>query len=240
MPQEAQYIPGVGGKLHLVDPMGYQYHLMNDPLVEGGLKTEGTLSYTCVWPSCVAGAFVEGTMVTQWFGNHNHQVTNSQFEGQEGGEAIFIANKFGRPQLLDPLGFHYIKKWKKVGTKEVFDDARVTWRCAQYHESKCKASAVTLNNVVQAWRGFHNHPRDKAKGDKAVFVPDPKNGLRRLVDPNGFLLSKHEESQEKSFWRCSQRHLYKCKAVAHVFPDGTVEFRRLNQHFHPAPSSSDQ
>lgn len=80
---------------------------------------------------------------------------------------IFITSQRGK-QLILYGGYKYAVKRVQAGCTPV----RKTWHCSTHNCRSCKATLITVDNIIVHIRGEHNHGAVEVKKVNTVFEYD--------------------------------------------------------------------
>ena len=208
---ECKFVRGLAGHSLLEDPEGNRYHKSSrNRIYKTGEINKDRIYWRCSYYrfGCKVTAATDGFTLLFTRGEHSNHVkpihgntkrreerlrgitkktgpwnSNSTEEFKKWGtKAEFTRGKLkGSVRLIDPTGHHYNVNKRKA-------DNIVYYRCVEYAWG-CKASATTVNDILESTRGPHNHgevsmihnkDRDSPRWKKPVLKKNWKSNLPHL------------------------------------------------------------
>merc|ERR1711974_192719 len=170
---EATYIKGLDGAALLRDPEGGEY-------TKNSKRKDGKMYWQCRTfrkTGCRRRALTHGFILTKAFGEHNHQgklTRENQVDKRKSRirdplkkchaepklfnvKASFQPGQKGGLRLQDPEGYFYVRN-------SIRPNGTGYWVCSTHRHYGCKATAVTLGDVLEKTVGEHQHDREKVWG----------------------------------------------------------------------------
>ena len=172
---EATYIKGLDGAALLRDPEGGEY-------TKNSKRKDGRIYWHCRTSrktGCNRRALTQGFTLIKAFGEHNHQgsKTGSQSDRRKSRishknlslkkchaeptlynvKASFQPGLKGGLRLQDPDGHFYVRN-------SIRPNGTGYWVCSTHRNYGCKATAVTLGDMLEKTVGQHQHDREKVRG----------------------------------------------------------------------------
>ena len=169
---EATYFKGLDGAALLRDPEGGEY-------TKNSKRKDGRIYWNCRTSrktGCSRRALTHGFTLIKAFGEHNHQGSKS---GPQSGKrksrirdplkkchaeptlynvkASFQPGLKGGLRLQDPDGHFYVRN-------SIRPNGTGYWVCSTHRNYGCKATAVTLGDMLEKTVGQHQHDREKVRG----------------------------------------------------------------------------